>query len=205
MISEKKCKGTGKAKGHGCGSNVKAATRRYGLGRECGCWSKWLLGTDEGGKVLNKATLKATKQRRELKAYEKQINKEKTLPALLINVRTAVHRYVKERDKGLPCISCGVPYRDNFQAGHCWAAGDYSTIRYHFKNINSQCEGCNIFKNGNESEYRLRLPHRIGWRPFNDLLSLADADGRTNHKWDREELYKVRNEANKLYKKLKNV
>lgn len=46
LNKEKPCKGTGIAKGYGCG--VKTYHRIYGLGKMCGCYSGWLLNTDAG-------------------------------------------------------------------------------------------------------------------------------------------------------------
>lgn len=206
MKDVKKCKGTGRANGHGCGKLVpvvmyNAANRIYGLGKSCGCYTKWLL--KEGMDIVEKATLKATKPRRDLEARSIEYMEQKSLPALLTNVKTVVHKTVRLRDKGKPCISCGCAWNESFQAGHCYAAGDYSTIRYHLQNIHGQCKGCNLTKNGNETEYQLRLPYRIGQEAFDELSELAKADRRTDHKWDREELYRIRSEANDIYKQLK--
>ena len=66
MIEFKKCKGNGKAKGHGCGKMVKAKFRKYGLGMECKCYHKWLLNTDIGQSIVAQTTLQATKNRRSL-------------------------------------------------------------------------------------------------------------------------------------------
>jgi hypothetical protein len=70
----KKCKGTGKAIAFkGCGiklpyfenNGTKKYSAVYGLGKNCGCYSKWLLNTKEGKEVLNKAKIKAKKNNRQ--------------------------------------------------------------------------------------------------------------------------------------------
>lgn len=197
----KPCKGIGRAKGFkGCGQVT--PYRQYGL---CpSCRAEWLLTTDDGKLVLERATLKATKARRELEQAEKEHNERKSLPNLLQQTKNAVHRYVRARDQGKPCISCGTPWRSNFQAGHCYKAELFSTLKYDYKrNIHGQCEQCNIRKRGNESNYHLRLPDRIGQEAYDQLREDAKRDKHPDFKWDREELKQIIKTVQTLYKNLK--
>lgn len=208
MIKEKKCNGTGKANGHGCGKLIPVSlygktNRVYGLGKSCGCYPKWLTTTKEGLEVVQKATIKATKTRVDFNKAKKEYEEEKSLPYLLINVRNSVHRYIKLRDKGKPCISCNAPYKINFQAGHFYKAELYSSLKFLFINIHGQCPKCNIREEGNLNGYAINLPKRIGDVAFKELKRLAMLDGQERFKWDREALYKIREEANKLYNELK--
>jgi len=201
MIQEKKCKGTGKAKGYGCGKLVKVEHRIYGLGKMC-CYPNWLM-TSEPGKIkLNKAIFKASKPRRELEHATEQNTQEKRLVSFLGGLKTVCHNYIKLRDKGLPCISCGTPYKSNFQAGHYFKSELFSTIRFHHHNINGQCEQCNLRKDGNVNNYALQLPERIGQANFDELTRLADLEKKTDHKWDREWLKEKRAYYRKLIKQL---
>lgn len=211
-MKNKVCKGTGKAKGFdGCGeplpyserNNIKSYKAKFGLGIVCGCYSKWLTSTNEGKNEIKKATLKATKQRREYEAFEKEEKERKSLSILLNNTKIACHTYIKERDKGKPCISCGEPYRSDFQAGHGFKSELFSTLRFNEFNINGQCVGCNIHKDGNESAYMSRLPERIGQDNFNELLHLSKMDKIIDHKWDREELLEIRSYYKQKLKELK--
>jgi len=52
----KPCKGTGIASGFGCGVNT--LYRVYGLGKMCGCYSNFILNTDSGKVIMQKAMLK---------------------------------------------------------------------------------------------------------------------------------------------------
>jgi len=199
---KKPCKGiTAETKGFGCGKET--YHRVHGLGKMCGCYSDWLLNTEAGRLKTEKALLKASKPRRELEEAEKEMKRDKKLSHYLVNTKNAVHSYVKERDKGKPCISCGTPWHFDFQAGHYHKAELYSTIRFHFDNIHGQCQKCNLRMDGNFDGYRERLPKRIGIDAFNEIEKLAKKDKLSDHKWDREELQKVRNKEREWLKKLK--
>ena len=194
---EKPCKGTGLAKGYGCGKLTKFRT--YGLGKMC-CYPDWLLNSENGKIILEKATLKATKPRRDLEKAQKERKERKGLPALLVNVRTACHDFIKARDEGKPCISCGVPWSSDFQAGHYFKAELYSNLKFHEDNIHGQCQPCNLRKEGNLGPYSVNLPRRIGVDKFQKLNELAKQH--EVKKWDREELNQIR----KYYKqKLKEL
>jgi len=196
---EKPCKSTGIAKDFdGCGKN--ALFRNRGLCQKC--YAKWLLTTDEGKKVLDKATLKATKKRREFESFEKETKENTSLSWLLKNTVIACHKYIRLRDKGKPCISCDEPYNPNHQAGHFYKAETFSTLKFLETNIHGQCVGCNIRKDGNESEYRVRIPKRIGEEDFIELELLAQKDKLIDHKWDREELVRIRDYYREAYKEL---
>lgn len=196
-IKNKKCKGTGIAKGYGCGKPT--LHRIYGLGKMC-CYSDWLLNSENGKIKLAKATLKATKPRRELEQAANVQKEEKGLASLLSSLKTVCHKYIRLRDEGKPCISCGTPYKTNFQAGHYFKSEIYSTIRFHELNINGQCEQCNMRKDGNVNGYSLRLPDRIGQESFEYITRLAELQKKTDFKWDREWLKNQRKHYNKLLK-----
>tara|TARA_R110000822_G_scaffold127454_1_gene262953 strand:- start:12383 stop:13009 length:627 start_codon:yes stop_codon:yes gene_type:complete len=194
MLKEKKCKAIGKAIGfESCGELVPVemygkANRVYGIGKSCGCYSKWLTSTPQGKEIIKKATLKATKTSREFKQFEKQEKDRTSLSWLLKNTVIACHKYIRKRDEGKPCISCQESYNSRHQAGHFYKAELFSTLKFNEFNINNQCVGCNIRKDGNESEYRVHLPKRIGEEAYSELNELAKIDKKVDHKWDREEL-----------------
>jgi len=187
---DKPCKGTGLAKGYGCSKPTKY--RVYGLGKMCGCYSDWLLNSENGKIKLDKAMFHSSQTRRDFEKAEKEHKESKGLPALLVNVRTVCHTYIKLRDKGKPCISCGTPWNKYFQAGHYFKAETFSTIEYNELNISGQCQLCNLRKNGNFGDYSLRLPKRIGQEKFDEITQLAEIDKKINHKWDREKLKEIR-------------
>lgn len=187
---EKPCKGTGKAKGHGCKSMQ--LKRTYGLGHKCGCYSKWLLNTEEGQKKLNGATLRATAPRRGLEEEEKRRNNAASLQNLLGSTKQACHAYIRKRDEGKPCISCGAKWNPDFQAGHFEKAELYSSLRFEECNINGQCRICNLHLDGNYKGYTEGFIKKYGAKAFVDFGKLVVLDKQSDFKWDREELKRTR-------------
>ena len=197
---EKPCKGNNsKTFGLGCGKPTKY--RVYGLGKMCGCYSDFLQNTEQGKIILNKAMLKVQKPRLELQKAIKLDKDTKTLKASLINTKMQVHAYIRERDKYKPCISCGVEWNSDFQAGHHYKSETFETLKYHLHNINGQCKRCNLFLDGAFDNYSLNLPNRIGQENYNALVRLAETDKHHSKVWNVENLKEVRKllKENKSY------
>ena len=56
----------------------------------------------------------------------------------------ALSKFIKERDAGLPCISCGKQMQEyEIQAGHYIASGKSVKLKYEPRNIHAQCWNCN--------------------------------------------------------------
>jgi len=85
---------------------------------------------------------------------------------------TACNALVRERDKDLPCISCGSDdsryrlsqgvYRTVWQAGHYKSVGSHPELRFNLDNIHKQCIYCNMELSGNQIQYRIGLVKKIG-------------------------------------------
>ena len=109
------------------------------------------------------------------------------LPKLLEKTQKVVNAYVRKRDEGLPCISCGSPNAN--QAGHYFPVKGHSALRFNEWNINLHCAGCNMYKHGNQAMYRIGLVNKIGEEAVRGLETVA-----TNlkvYKWSREELNNI--------------
>jgi hypothetical protein len=200
MIKEKKCKGQGKAFGYGCGKLTNVENRIYGLGKMCGCYSDWLLNSDIGKSILQKSISNVQKPRIELEKAYKEHKEKKGIAGALLVTKTLVHAYVRKRDQGKPCISCGCQWNDKFQAGHYYPGGSFETLKFNLDNINGQCEQCNLFKSGNFENYTLNLPKRIGSDRFDNLVKLAEIDKQFNKVWNLENLKEIRENIKKLNK-----
>lgn len=72
-----------------------------------------------------------------------------------------VNRWVRLRDKDLPCISCGTT-EAKWDAGHYRSVGAAPELRFEPTNIAKQCMRCNSWRSGSAIEYRLGLIKRIG-------------------------------------------
>jgi len=71
--------------------------------------------------------------------------------------------FIRLRDRHQPCISCGTRNTVKYDAGHFWAAGNYTYLRFNELNVHKQCSNlCNKHLSGNLIEYRFNLIRRIG-------------------------------------------
>jgi hypothetical protein len=201
---EKKCSGTGKAKGSGCGELQ--FKRTYGLGHQCGCYQKWLLETEEGRKVISSRKIKASvKVKSEIKKKESQAKKEfkeknKSIAALILEARKPFQQWIRLRDANNACISCGQTNTDLWDAGHFKKAELYTGLIFDERNIHKQCRKCNTYLNGNEGEYRKRLLEKFGSDWMKQLDD--DADRLRQYSWTREELYDIKKKYSEKIKEI---
>ena len=139
------------------------------------------------GCAIEYALLK--RQKDELKEWSKRKRKLKeglkTLSDHIKETQKVVNRYVRLRDTGKPCISCGIKYQSNFQAGHLYPAGTCWPVRFDSRNIHGQCRQCNMNKSANLNEYRKNILSRITERDLKELDSLAHTTA--NHSKDQLE------------------
>jgi hypothetical protein len=134
------------------------------------------------------AKLKEMKQRqidrlREGKKRQVSKAKEPRLSELKKILQKKVNAYIRQRDAGQPCISCG---RDcgPAQCGHYIAQGSSGALRYNFDNLNLQGAGCNLYKHGNLIDYRIGLVKKIGLK----RVEYLEEHRHDIKKWTREEL-----------------
>jgi len=76
--------------------------------------------------------------------------------------QTAFNAYIRERDKDLPCVSCGRHHQGQYHAGHYRTTAAAPELRFDERNCHKQCAPCNNHKSGNITEYRIELIRRIG-------------------------------------------
>jgi len=110
----------------------------------------------------------------------------KSVAQLKKKAQKIVNKLIRERDKDLPCISCGKVVAEK-EAGHFIAQGSSGFLRYHPDNLHGQCASCNRFKHGNLLEYRINLVTKIGVGRVR-WLELHRKDVK---KWKREELEEI--------------
>ena len=209
----KKCKGSGKTKDFGCGvplpfserNGLKTYNAKYGLGMNCGCFSKWLRNSEDGKKMLNSTIKAVQKPRLDLETYREESKKEKSLSKLKLNTVNICHAYIRLRDKFKNCISCGGNWHTDFHAGHFYSAKQYSSLKFDETNISGQCPKCNNFEDGNEGGYRLGLIERHS-NGYLDLLdSKALLEKHKGFKWDRFKLNDLQEYYRKKLKELKDA
>jgi len=84
--------------------------------------------------------------------------------------QSAFNRYIRIRDEGKPCVSCGCPLvgKSNYLTGsaidasHYRSRGAASHLKFNVFNVHSACTRCNRQLSGNAVEFRIRLIDRIG-------------------------------------------
>jgi hypothetical protein len=104
------------------------------------------------------------------------------------NTQRVVNAMIRERDAGLPCISCGKMNR--LYAGH-FRVSTLGRTRFHPTNLNGQCNDCNAYNGGRTYEYAIALDLKFGsgWAEFLYKLS------QKIEPWETEELEQLRSAA----------
>ena len=127
---------------------------------------------------LNAACLIEWKNRikdKEWKAEKKQLkNKLKTYSDHVKELQVIFNRFIRKRDDGLPCISCGNPNMKKVNASHYYNANNHYSVRFNEDNVHSACEYCNTYLSGNLIPYREALIKKIGIERFRYLESIAN-------------------------------
>ncbi|QZP23927.1 recombination protein NinG [Pseudomonas sp. DR208] len=97
--------------------------------------------------------------RKELRAAKVKI---KTRAQHMKEAQAAFNAWIRERDIGLPCVSCGRHHNGQWHAGHYRTVGGNPELRFEPLNVWRQCAPCNNHKSGDIVNYRLELVKRIG-------------------------------------------
>ena len=99
---------------------------------------------------------------------EKRIAKEKlkTRSDWQKDAQRAFNEYIRARDRGKPCVSCGAyiglsGHGSDCDAGHYRSRGS-APLEFYTHNVHAQCKKCNRHLGGNIVEYRKQLVIRIG-------------------------------------------
>jgi hypothetical protein len=190
-MKDKTCKGNYRVdKFDGCGKTSFKFT--YGL---CpSCLYEWMTTTENGKIHYLKSFAKQvnTKIKKKQKASNKKIiEAAKTLTQLINEAKVPFQKWIRQRDKELPCISCG-SYSDLVDGGHFYKAEVYrgKYLLFGENNCHAQCRKCNRYLGGNENKYRLGLIERYG----EDFVKALDviADENRTHDYTREEIKQIK-------------
>lgn len=137
--------------------------------------------------IKRKPIKKGTKKKSSL--LDKKRDKLKSIPKLTKDAQQVFNKYIRTRDHGMNCISCGSDKAN--QAGHWISVKQSSALRYNEWNVNLQCAGCNLYLHGNQVMYRVGLVQKIGEKAVAELESMY-INNRIK-KWTREELEDIIN------------
>lgn len=119
-----------------------------------------------------KAGKKATEKKEKVKRKEFKQRKDKlneTVPYWTKKAQSEFNKYIRQRDKERPCVSCGKYESDlnHSSRGGFWDCGHYRSVgscpelRFEPLNAHKQCKKCNQFLSGNHVEYRFGIAKRL--------------------------------------------
>ena len=163
------------------------------------------LGIKRQRKKYEKAQAKLRKER-QLKEKESRDKLKirklavKPLKYFTQQAQNAFNAYIRERDKGQPCISCGRNTGAKMNAGHYRTVGANPELRFNEDNCHIQCEHCNSYRSGNIEQYTPNLIAKIGQERFDILMGFHELP-----KWKREDYERIRDYYRKKLKELKDV
>ncbi len=124
--------------------------------------------------------LRTKKDKQKRADFRKKQVDVKGLRHWIKETQKVVNAYVRQRDKGKPCISCGIyehQCKTKSLRGSVWDAGHYKTtkarpeIRFDMRNINGQCKSCNQFHSGRIKDQEVGIVERYGQERLDWLLS----------------------------------
>ncbi|AIG00912.1 recombination protein NinG [Pseudomonas fluorescens] len=123
------------------------------------CSPKCALATVEVQKAKEKKSL-AQAGRRDIKVRKEAM---KSRADHLKDTQHAFNAWIRQRDIGQPCISCGTTADVQYCAGHYRTTAAAPELRFEPLNVNLQCNrNCNMGKSGNLLGYRPGLIKKIG-------------------------------------------
>lgn len=145
-----------------------------------------------------KEKAQAVKAKEERKADRARREKLKTLADYKREAQSAVNAFVRQRDLGKACISCGRHHQGEIHAGHYLSRGAHPELALDPRNIHSQCAPCNTYLSGNQINYRKGLIAREGI----ELVEWLEGPHEPK-KLTREELTAIRDHYRKALREMK--
>lgn len=119
--------------------------------------------------------------------WNERKKKVKPLSHWMSMTQRAFNDYIRARDEGCGCISCGTTTATEYHAGHYRTTAAASQIRFNEDNVSLQCASCNVHHSGAITAYRINLVAKIGLERV-----LALENNNTPHRYTREELDTLR-------------
>ena len=97
------------------------------------------------------------------------------------------NQYIRKRDEGKNCISCGKKINGVIHASHYYNANNHWNVRFDENNVFSCCYKCNVQLSGNLIEYGINLEKLIG---ADEFIILREKAYQTR-KFTRDELKEI--------------
>lgn len=125
-VTEKKCKGSGKAKGCGCGNLT--LWRKYGLCRKC--HADWWFNSYEGKKYYQRTVIPQGTKKLNAESKREKVNYSGKL-------QSKVQEIARLIDLGHPCLARN-KMALSYDGGHVFGKGSHPECRYNLHNIFAQ-------------------------------------------------------------------
>jgi len=189
---QKQCRGTGMAKGTGCGFVGFHNSMHKGL---CStCWPEWLLESEEGQEYLQRVQVKATKQVEHKAMKKTAIAKRDLLSVDAYRAKVlqpVINEIARLIDHEQPCIASGVT-SGKFSGGHFTSVGANRLIALDLHNIHIQAYHSNGPQGGQPIEYLQGLRNVYGNDYAEYVMSLRGYQRQHKFKkFDLESAYPV--------------
>ena len=101
-------------------------------------------------------------EKRKRKEQKERREAVKSRSQWLKEAQAEFNKFIRLRDAGKACMSCGRNTGAKINAGHYLSVGSHPELRFNELNCNLQCEHCNTYKSGNQALYRIALIDKIG-------------------------------------------
>ncbi|MFY9326459.1 MAG: recombination protein NinG [Georgfuchsia sp.] len=105
---------------------------------------------------------KVARVKKEAKEDREKKLKLKPRAQWMREAQAVFNRFIRARDAGQPCISCGRHHPGQIHAGHYMSTGARPELRFDERNVHAQCAPCNNHLSGNIALYRAGLIAKIG-------------------------------------------
>ncbi len=164
-------------------------------------WCSPECGAEIAAKKIEKMKREeAVKVRRADKVKREKL---KTRADYIREAQIEFNKYVRLRDSGKGCISCGSACGEGSiggsgDAGHFRSRGSAPHLRFDERNCHLQCKRCNRYLSGNVADYRVGLVRRIGL----DVV-LALEEDQEPRKYTVDELKAIKKHYAELAKELR--
>jgi len=154
------------------------------------CANGWAITVREKKEALQaKRESKLRKAERKQLADDKKRIRESSIKWWAAKTKKICHLFIRTRDAGKGCKSCGTKESRQWDAGHYIPSHRGAALRYDERNIHLQCCRCNDGSklSGNLTMYRMALVRDYGEEYVQELERI----GHTKKKWTIPELQEV--------------
>lgn len=123
---------------------------------------------------LNKAKLEKVKIKKEKVKTKKAFSRS----TLIKEADRVFSIFIRERDRGKPCVTCGALWEENHQNWH-FASRRHLNTRWMEKNANWQCPKCNLWWAGEQFKHWLAIDKMYWLWTAEQIMRLAQDTSKT--------------------------